>query len=82
MEEKFFLVQIKHTNGNWEKGVVVKDTLNAVRQSYYAYFGAYGFGHDPNTDYVACYIHGMHGETYDAMIDDRISVQEEETEAS
>lgn len=72
MEDKYFLTQIKRTNGNYEKGVVVKDTLDAARQSYHAYLGAYGYGHDANTDYVACYIMGMHGETYDSMIDDRI----------
>lgn len=75
MEDKYFLVQIKHTNGNWEKGVVVKDTLDAVRQSYYAYFGAYGFGHDPNTDYVACYTLGIQGENYDLFIDNRLPAQ-------
>lgn len=80
MEEKFFLVQIKRTSGNYEKGVVVKDTLDGARQSYHAYLGAYGYGHDAKTDYVACYIIGMHGETYDAMIDDRIPVQEEAEE--
>ena len=75
MEEKFFLVQIKRTSGNYEKGVVVKDTLDGARQSYHAYLGAYGYGHDAKTDYVACYILGMHGETYDAMIDYRIPIQ-------
>lgn len=81
MEEKYFLVQIKRTNGTYEKGVVVKDTLDAARQSYHAYLGAYGYGHDANTDYVACYILGMHGETYNAEIDDRIpgqTIEEEE----
>ena len=82
MENKYFLAQIKHTNNTWEKGVVVKDTLDAARQSYHAYLGAYGYGKDANTDYVACYIMGMHGETYDAMVDDRISGQAEEAEAS
>ena len=77
MEDKYFLVQIKHTSGAWEKGVVVKDTLDAARQSYHAYLGAYGYGKDENTDYVACYIHGMHGETYDAMVDDRRQEAEE-----
>jgi hypothetical protein len=81
-EEKYFLVQIKRTNGTYEKGVVVKDTLDGARQSYHAYLGAYGYGHDANTDYVACYIFGMRGESYDMMIDDRIPGQEEETEAS
>lgn len=75
MEEKYFLVQIKRTNGTYEKGVVVKGTLDEARQSYHAYLGAYGYGKDANTDYVACYIMGMHGETYDAMVDDRIPIQ-------
>ena len=80
MEEKYFLTQIKRTNGTYEKGVVVKSTLDEARQSYHAYLGAYGYGHDANTDYVACYIMGMHGETYDAMVDDRINVQPEPEE--
>jgi len=50
--DKFFLVQIKRTNGTIEKGVVVKDTLEEVSQSYHAYLGAYAFGKDANTDYV------------------------------
>lgn len=69
--EKVFLVQIKHTNNTWEKGVVVKDTPDAARQSYHAYLGAYGYGHDATTDYVACYIIGDTGATFDSMIDDR-----------
>lgn len=71
MEEKFFLMQIKRTNGNYEKGVVVKNTLNEVRQSYHAYLGAYGYGHDANTDYVFCAVFGDNGATYDMMVDDR-----------
>lgn len=78
MEEKFFLIQIKHTNNVYEKGAVVKSTLDEARQSYHAYLGAYGYGHDPNTDYVACYIFGMRGENYDMMIDDRQENQQEE----
>lgn len=73
MEGKFFLVQIKRTGSAYEKGVVVKDTLADARQSYHAYLGAYGYGHDPNTDYVACYIISMRGEVCDAMIDNRIA---------
>lgn len=78
MEEKYFLVQIKHTNGTWEKGVVVKDTLDAARQSYHAYLGAYGYGNQAQTDYVACYIMGQNGATYDSMIDNRIEAEAEE----
>ena len=71
IEKKYFLVQIKRTKGTWEKGVVVKDTLDSARQSYHAYLGAYGYGHNADTDYVACYVLGDTGATYDSMIDDR-----------
>ena len=71
IEEKYFLVQIKHTNNIWEKGVVVKDTLVGARQSYHAYLGAYGYEHDPQTDYVAVQIFSDNGGTYDMTIDDR-----------
>ncbi len=83
MENKYFLMQIKHTNGVYEKGVVVKDDLDGARQSYHAYLGAYGYGHDANTDYVFCAIFGDNGATYDYMIDDRRAVEtpEEEPEA-
>ena len=54
MEDKYFLLQAKRTNGTIEKGVVVKDTLEAAKQSYHAYLGAYAYGHDPATDYVLC----------------------------
>lgn len=50
--DKFFLVQIKRTNGTIEKGVVVKDTLDAAYQSYFAYLGAYAYGNKADTDYV------------------------------
>lgn len=73
MEDKYFLVQIRRTNNAYDKGVVVKDSLIAARQSYHAYLGAYGYGHDPDTDYVACYIISMSGEVCDAMIDNRIA---------
>lgn len=50
----FALTQIKRTNGNIEKGCVIKQTLDEVKQSYHAYLGAYAYGHDANTDYVMC----------------------------
>jgi len=59
--EKYFLVQVKRTNGNIEKGVVVKDTYDGAQQSYHAYLGAYAFDHDPNTDYVLVHILNSHG---------------------
>jgi len=54
--DKYFLIQIKRTKGVIEKGVVVKDDLDAAKQSYHAYLGAYAFGKDANTDYVLVYI--------------------------
>ena len=71
MEEKFFLVQIKHTNGVYEKGVVVKDSLTAALQSFHAYFGAYGYDHDPTTDYVQCAILDEVGLVRKSEVDDR-----------
>ena len=34
--DKYFLIQIKRTRGVIEKGVVVKDTLDAAKQSYHS----------------------------------------------
>ena len=61
MIEIFILTQVKRTNGTVEKGAVIKDTLEAVLQSYHAYLGAYGYGHDTNTDYVLCEVMDAHG---------------------
>ena len=50
--DKYYLVQIKRTKGVVEKGIVVKDTLDAAKQSYHSYLGAYAFGNNADTDYV------------------------------
>ena len=70
-DDKWFLTQIKRKNGSYEKGVVVKDSLDDARQSYHAYLGAYGYGHETGTDYVACYIADMQGRITDSCVDDR-----------
>lgn len=54
--DKFFMARIKRTNGVIEKGLEVKDTFDAAKQSYHAYLGAYAYGNNADTDYVACYI--------------------------
>lgn len=59
--DKFFLVQVKRTNGTIEKGVVVKDTYDQAQQSYHAYLGAYAYGQNPNTDYVLVQILNSQG---------------------
>ena len=56
MDNKFFLHQIKRTNGTYDKGIVVKDTFEAAKQSYHAYLGAYAYGQNASTDFVSCMI--------------------------
>lgn len=78
MEQKFFLVQIQRKNNEYAKGVVVKDTLDAARQSFHAYLGAYGYGNDATVDYVACYVIDMGGMVRDGIVDNRIPAPEPE----
>lgn len=78
MEEKFYLHQIKHTGNTWEKGIVVKDSLNDARQGFHSYLGAYGYGKDGNTDYVFCMVTDMSGRVRDSIVDDRIPRPEPE----
>lgn len=59
--EKYFLHQIKRTNGTIEKGIVVKDSFSAAKQGYHAYLGAYAYGQNAQTDYVQCMITDMGG---------------------
>lgn len=77
MEEKYFLVQIQRKNGEYTKGVVIKNTLDAARQSYHAYLGAYGYGNDATIDYVQCMVIDMNGMVRDSIVDNRIVVQEQ-----
>jgi len=77
--DKYFLVQIKRTNGTIEKGVVVKDSYNAALQSYFAYLGAYGYGKDGNTDYVSVAIIDPRGLMVEGRVDDRTNVAPEPT---
>ena len=75
MDNKYFLTQIKHDAEGFTKGVVVKDTLDAARQSFHAYLGAYGYGNATGVDYVACYICDMAGRITDSVVDDRRPVE-------
>lgn len=61
MENKFFLHQIKRTNGTIDKGIVVKDTYDGAKQGYHAYLGAYAYGNNADTDFVSCMITDMSG---------------------
>lgn len=71
--DKYFLAQVKRTNGVIEKGIVVKDTLDAAKQSYHAYLGAYAFGNNADTDYVMVEILdsrglGIQGEYWEKIV--------------
>lgn len=69
----FFLVQIQRsTEGVYTKGVVVKETLDAARQSFHAYLGAYGYGNVATIDYVQCMVIDMDGRVRDSVVDNRI----------
>ena len=61
MENKFFLHQIKRTNGTIDKGIVVKESFEAAKQSYHAYLGAYAYGQHSDTDFVSCEITNIYG---------------------
>ena len=61
MQNAYFLHQIKHTGGNFDKGIVVKETFEAARQSYHAYLGAYAYGQQAETDFVSCMITDLFG---------------------
>lgn len=61
MQNTYFLHQIKHTNGSFDKGIVVKDTFEAAKQSYHAYLGAYAYGQNTETDFVSCEITDLYG---------------------
>lgn len=76
-ENKWFLSQIKRTGGEYAKGVVVHDSYNNALNGFHAYFGAYGYGKDANTDYVACFVSDMNGMIVKSEVDNRIAVDEE-----
>lgn len=76
-ENKFFLSQIKRaTDGTYTKGVVVHDTKDAALNGFHAYFGAYGYGKDASTDYVACFVTDRSGMVLKSEVDDRIAETE------
>ena len=63
MNNIYFVTQAYHnkTNNTWNKGVVVKDSVEAALQTYHAYLGAYAYGHSEDIDYVYCRISSATG---------------------
>jgi hypothetical protein len=79
MDNKYFLSQIKRaTDGTYTKGVVIHDTKDNALNGFHAYFGAYGYGKDANTDYVACFVSDMSGAIIKSEVDNRIPGEIEE----
>ena len=58
---KYFVHRIKRTNDTFDKGIEVKDTFEAAKQSYHAYLGAYAYNQQEDTDYVQCMITDSYG---------------------
>ena len=48
----FYLHQIKRTGDTVDKGIVVKETLDAAKQGYHAYLGAYAYDDKKDIDFV------------------------------
>ena len=61
MSNTYFLHQIKKTKGVFDKGIVVKETLEAAKQSYHAYLAAYAYGNNEDTNYGSCEITDLYG---------------------
>ena len=81
MDNKFFMHRIKKSNGVFDKGIEVKDTFEAAKQSYHAYLGAYAYGNNADTDFVSCMITDMSGMVLNPFSETWIrNVQEEEGE--
>lgn len=81
-KEKWFLSQIKRKkeDGTYTKGVVVHESRDNALNGFHAYLGAYGYGHDADCDYVACFVSDMSGAIIMSEVDNRIerSTSEEE----
>lgn len=65
IDSKFFLHEIKTNivDGNkvYDKGIVIHNTIEAAKQGYHAYLGAYAYGNNAQCDYVQCMITDIHG---------------------
>lgn len=57
----YFLHQIKRTAGDYDKGIVVKETFELAKQGYHAYLGAYAYGQHETTDFVSVAISDSNG---------------------
>ena len=79
--DKYFLVQIQRKNGTYTKGVVVHDSLDAARQGFHAYLGAYAYGHDVTIDFVEAMVVDMSGRVCNSEVWNNIPQPKPEAEA-
>lgn len=61
MVNKFFLHQVRIGKTSTTKGIVIHDTLDAAKQGYHAYLGAYAYGHDADATCVQAMITAADG---------------------
>ncbi len=60
--DKYFFHDIRGKAGAvTNKGIAVKETLEAAKQSYHAYMGAYAYGNNADTDFVSTFISDSNG---------------------
>lgn len=76
----YFLHQIKHTNGNYDKGIVVKETFEAAKQGYHAYLGAYAYGQHAQTDFVSAMVSSDDGAVMLSEVWQKVETPPEEAE--
>ena len=85
VDQKFFMHRIKHDTSKegsaaWDKGIEIKDTYEAAKQSYHAYLGAYAYGQAANVDFVQCGITNIYGGSEFIMEETWIAPDETEPE--
>lgn len=69
----YFVIQKKHnsSSGQWDNGVINKDTENQAKHQFHAFMSTYGYGYGENLDYVACSVENDEGGELMREIDDR-----------
>lgn len=59
---KVFLARVKRsTEGVYEKGLEVRNSMDDARQGFHAYMAAYAYGHDATVEYVQCMVFDQNG---------------------
>ena len=84
--QKFFVNQMKHRKtGQWDNGILPKDTEYAARHQAHAFMSTYAYEQDQTVDYCAVSVTNLYGavivpEEVDNRIVEEPEPPEEETE--